>query len=68
MPNRIEREDGRPEEERCCQVEEMLKVMDERVLKRRVKERREVRRPHHKGEQDPGNEWMRDHPNGATLQ
>ena len=46
----------------------MLKVMDERVLKRRVKERREVRRPHHKGEQDPGNEWMRDHPNGATLQ
>ena len=46
----------------------MLKVMDERVLKCHVKERREMRRPHHKGEQNPGNERMGDHPNGATLQ
>ena len=46
----------------------MFKVVDERVLQRQIKERREMRRPHHKGEQEPGNERMRDHPNGATLQ
>ena len=32
----------------------MLEVVDERVLERRVEQRREVARPHDPGEEDPG--------------
>ena len=46
----------------------MLQVVQEGIIERRIKEWREVRRPHHKHKEEPGSNWMTDHADEATLQ
>ena len=67
MPHWIEREDWSPEEECAAEVDRVLQVVQEGIIERRIKEWREVRRPHHKHKQEPGNDRMTDHANEATL-
>ena len=45
-----------PEEQRAAEEDGVLEVVDERVLERRVEQRREVRHPHHDGEDQPGDD------------
>ena len=61
--------DGRPpEEERGRQEQHVLEVVDERVLERRIEERREVAGPHHPGEQQPGHDREGQHAHDPRME
>ena len=68
MPHWVKREDRRPEEEGAAEVEQVLKVVQERIIECRIKEWREVRCPHHEDEQEPGKNRVADDANDAALQ
>ena len=46
----------------------MLEVVDQRILQRRVEQRREVARPHHRREDDPGHDRERQDPDDPGMQ
>ena len=67
MSNWVEREDWGPEEECAAEVDRVLQVVQEGIIERRIKEWREVRRPHHKHKEEPGNDRVASDTNEATL-
>ena len=68
MPHWVKREDWSPEEERAAEVDRVLQVVQEGIIERRIKEWREMRRPHHKHKEEPGNDRVTNDTNQATLQ
>ena len=68
VPHWVEREDWGPEEERAAEVDRVLQVVQEGIIERRIKEWREVRCPHHKHKEEPGNDRVTNDTNQATLQ
>ncbi len=65
---RIERHGGPPEEERPAQEQQVLEVVDQRILERRVEQRREVDRPHHRGEHQPRRHGVGHDPDDPRMQ
>ena len=63
---RVQRDRRPPEQQRRAEEQRVLQVVDQRVLERRVEQRREVADPHDRREDHPGDDRERQDPDDST--